>query len=164
MALFAESQIISAIHIVTKNNDQNRYTCAHNNDKIVAIDNHVRWCFYRLLIQIKHIMLDNKEASIRVWNKYIDDPNPNGVKQKIACDIYNINRRAFEKLLTPLKIEPARFKRQCRKVFFGSTPFGGTIKNCLLRKPKFPRQGGFQLPPGVGKLISTNHLNTKPQI
>jgi hypothetical protein len=84
MVLFAESQIISAIHVVTKNNNQNRYTCAHNHDKIVPIDNHVRWCFYRLLIQIKHIMLGNEEASIRVWNKYIDNPNPKGVGKLLA--------------------------------------------------------------------------------
>jgi hypothetical protein len=80
MVLFAESQIISAIHVVTKNNNQNRYTSAHNYDKIVAIDNHVRRGFYRLLIQIEHIMLGNEEASIRVWNKYIG-------RWKIAYDI-----------------------------------------------------------------------------
>jgi hypothetical protein len=71
MVLFAESQIISAIHVVTKNNNQNRYTSAHNYDKIVAIDNHVRRGFYRLLIQIKHIMLGNEEASIRIWNNIL---------------------------------------------------------------------------------------------
>ena len=29
-------------------------------------------------------MLGNEEASIRVWNKYIGDPNPKGVTQKIG--------------------------------------------------------------------------------
>ena len=80
MVLFAESQIISAIHVVTKNNNQNRYTCAHNHDKIVPIDNHVRWCFYRLLIQIKHIMLGNEEASIRVWNNILTTPIQRGLE------------------------------------------------------------------------------------
>ena len=95
MVLFAESQIISAIHVITKNNNQNRYTCAHNHDKIVAIDNHVRWCFYRLLIQIEHIMLDNKEASIRVWNKYIGDPAQMGVTQKIAYILGGVGKIAY---------------------------------------------------------------------
>lgn len=77
-------QLIRAVHVVKKHNYQNTYARAHTDNKIVAIYNHVGWCFY-FGFQFEHIMLGNEEASIRVWNKYIGDPKPKG--GKIAYDI-----------------------------------------------------------------------------
>ena len=39
-------------------------------------------------------MLGNEEASIRVWNKYID--NPKGVTQKIAYILGGVGKIAYD--------------------------------------------------------------------